>query len=394
LIPRINLPQRMIHIMYMCLLVKTINRVGHEVGDWTMKIISFDARHGTMKLVPEDVDDLWVLYNVIRPDDIVHARTTREVKREEEGARPGEGKRVSMHLGLKVNKVSFQVENDRLRVGGFIIEAPEKYGLLGSHHTINVDLNQDLTLIKEEWPKYDIERIRRATQDRGPPIIVVALDDDEGAVAILRQHGVSIQGEIRARLPGKLEPDKREGAVNQYYAALLRVLEEVWRRNDGLIAIVGPGFWKESFASYMRDRRAEMSGSISTIGLVSSGGAAGVEEALRSGVLSKIALRSRIIAETELVDRVMARLGSQRGDVSYGLDAVEKAISFGAVEELLVLDRFLRESGDEERRRVEDRMREAEGMGGKVSIISSEHEAGRKLMGLGGIAALLRFRVE
>ena len=359
-----------------------------------MKIVSYDVRHGTMRLVPEDVDDLWTLYNVIRPEDIVYARTTREVKRDDEGARPAEGKRVSMTLGLKANRVSFQSENDRLRIGGCITEAPEKYGLLGSHHTINLELNQELTLIKQEWPNYDLERVKKATQDRGPTIIVVALDDDEGAVALLRQHGVSVQGEIRARLPGKLESDRREGAVNQYYTALLQVLEEVWTKTHGLIAIVGPGFWKENFARYIRDRRPEMEESIVTVAMASCGGTAGVDEALRSGVLSKVAERSRVIVETELVDKVMARLGGQLGNVSYGLDGVGKAISFGAVEELLVADRFLRESGDEERRRVEDLMREAERMGGKVSIISGEHEAGRKLIGLGGIAALLRFRVE
>jgi protein pelota len=359
-----------------------------------MKIVSYDARHGTMRLVPEDVDDLWTLYNVIRPEDMVYARTTREVRRDDEGARPAEGRRVSMNVGLKVNKVSFQSESDRLRIGGYIIEAPEKYGLLGSHHTINLELSQELTLIKREWPNYDLERVKKATQDRGPAIIVVALDDDEGAVALLRQHGVSVQGEVRVRLPGKLESDRREGAVNQYYAALLKILEDVWTKTHGLIAILGPGFWKENFARYTRDRRPEIGESISTIGMVSSGGTAGVEEALRSGVLSKVAEKSRIIAETELVEKVMARLGSSRGNVSYGLDGVGKAISFGAVEELLVVDRFLRESGDDGRRRIEDLMREAERMSGKVSIISGEHEAGWELMGLGGIAALLRFRVE
>jgi len=359
-----------------------------------MKIVSYDARHGTMRLVPEDVDDLWTLYNIIRPEDTVYARTTREVKRDEEGARPAEGRRVSMSIGLKVNKVFLQPESDRLRIGGYITEAPEKYGLLSSHHTISLELNQELTLIKQEWPNYDLERVKKATLDPGPAIIVVALDDEEGAVALLRQHGISVQGEVRARLPGKLESDKREGAVNQYYAVLLKILAEVWTKTHGLIAIVGPGFWKENLARYIRDRRPEIGESISTVGMVSSGGTAGVEEALRSGVLSKVAERSRVIAETELVDKVMARLGSSRGDVSYALDGVGKAVGFGAVEELLIVDRFLRESEDEKRRRVEDLMREAERMGGKVSIISGEHEAGRELMGLGGIAALLRFRVE
>lgn len=360
-----------------------------------MKIVSYDARHGVMKVVPDDVDDLWTLYNVIRQEDIVNARTTREVNvRNNEESRATEGRRVTLSVGLKVKKVTFQSVSDRLRVGGFVTEAPEKYGLLGKHHTINLGMNQEFTLTKLEWQKYDLERVKRATEERGQTIIVVGIDDDGGAVAILRQHGTVVKGEIRARLPGKLEFKKREGAVNQYYAALFNILEEVWLQTRGLIAIVGPGFWKETFARYVRDHGSDIGESIVTVAMASSGGVSGIEEALRSGVLRKVAEKSRVITETELVDKVLARLGGQWGDVSYGLDGAKKAIGFGAVEELLVLDKFLREFEDEARRSVEGMMREVEKMGGKVSIISGEHEGGRKLLGLGGVAALLRFRIE
>ena len=36
----------------------------------------------------------------------------------------------------------------------------------------------------------------------------------------------------------------------------------------------------------------------------------------------------------------------------------------------------------------------AEKMRGRVMIINSEHEAGAKLLGLGGIAALLRYAID
>jgi protein pelota len=39
-------------------------------------------------------------------------------------------------------------------------------------------------------------------------------------------------------------------------------------------------------------------------------------------------------------------------------------------------------------------MREVENKGGRVIIISTEHEAGTKLNSLGGIAALLRFYIN
>ena len=51
----------------------------------------------------------------------------------------------------------------------------------------------------------------------------------------------------------------------------------------------------------------------------------------------------------------------------------------------------LREAEEEERRSLEKLMNKVEGKGGQITIISTEHEAGMKLLSVGGIAALLRF---
>ncbi len=42
---------------------------------------------------------------------------------------------------------------------------------------------------------------------------------------------------------------------------------------------------------------------------------------------------------------------------------------------------------------MERLMREVEERSGKVVVISVEHEAGQKLLGLGGVGALLRFPI-
>jgi len=55
---------------------------------------------------------------------------------------------------------------------------------------------------------------------------------------------------------------------------------------------------------------------------------------------------------------------------------------------------LLRESSDEKRLELEKIMREAEEKSGQITVVSTEHEAGHKLDGLGGIAALLRFQIS
>jgi protein pelota len=86
-------------------------------------------------------------------------------------------------------------------------------------------------------------------------------------------------------------------------------------------------------------------------------------------------------------------LGRGTSDVTYGLAEVEKAVAFGAVEKLFLTDVTLREASDEKRLVIEGLMRQVEEKGGEIMVVSTEHEAGAKLISLGGIAALLRFPI-
>jgi protein pelota len=64
------------------------------------------------------------------------------------------------------------------------------------------------------------------------------------------------------------------------------------------------------------------------------------------------------------------------------------------VDTLVVADHVIREAEDEERSRIESIMRKVEERGGKVTLVSSEQEAGKMLQSLGGLAALLRYRLH
>ncbi|KYH39023.1 MAG: mRNA surveillance protein Pelota [Candidatus Hecatellales archaeon B24] len=355
-----------------------------------MKILSLDLKHGFARLLVETPDDLWHLYNVISPGDVVYARTSRELKSRGEAARPGQSRRVSMTLGVKVKNVEFGGRG--LRILGVVVEAPERYeGILGSHHTLNIPLNSVLRLVKEEWPGYQVERLRRASEAEGKPVVIVALDDEEACVALVGGFKVDVKLELRVRLPGKREPEKRGEALKKYFSELLHALQEVLREVKAPVAVVGPGFVKEEFLRYAAGRLKGVSLQAFT---VSSGGLSGVREAVRSGILLKFARESRLLEEAKLVEEFLAELSSDRELATYGLEAVEKAAQYGAVERLLVVDRLLREAEIEERRKIEEVIRLVENKGGKVTILAGEHEGGEKIMGLGGIAAILRFKTD
>jgi protein pelota len=91
--------------------------------------------------------------------------------------------------------------------------------------------------------------------------------------------------------------------------------------------------------------------------------------------------------ETQLVERVLEAIATNR-PCAYGRKEVEQAIEAGAVETLLVSDSVVRDLA------VERMMHDAEAARGHVVLVSPHHEAGARLEGLGGVAALLRFPIR
>jgi len=358
-----------------------------------LKILEKRLKKGFVKVVPESLDDLWHLYNIIYPGDEVYARTTRVVKVEELYARPKEGRRVSVFLGVRVEKVFWDKSLNRLRVHGVIFEVPEDIGGRGTHHTLNVVIDKPLTIVKTQWLKHQEDRLDRASQVEAPLVTVMSIDDEEYCVAILRQYGVEVKAEKRTRLPGKLEADKRDEAIKSFFKSALQALQETWTNVRSPVVILGPGFVKNDFAKYVREKAADIADAIADVKGVNSAGLAGIQEALRSGVLAKTLKNIRIAEETRLVEELLEKLGRSTTDVTYGMSEVSRATEYGAVERLLIADTMLREASDQDRTIMESVMRNAEAKGGQVTVISTEHEAGAKLQGLGGVAALLRFAI-
>jgi len=356
-----------------------------------LKILVKDVKHGVMKLQLQNIDDLWVLYNVAQKGDRVLGRTTREVK-STETARPS-SRRVTVTLGVTVQKVYFDRDLDRLRIHGIVFEAPEEVRVTGSHHTLSVGPEDVVTILKDRWPKHHIQRVEKAVVAE-EPIIILALDSEEASVAVLRSFGLDFKGEVRSRLPGKAEAEKRQAAMNDYFRRIQVLLGAVCADSLGPVLIVGPGFTKDHFAKELKSEPKHLGSRIVGVKAVGSGGIAGVHEAIRVGAINKVRRDSRALQEIELVNEALKRLGSSSGDVSYGLDRVTADTDLGAVDTLLVADQVIREAEDNERSRIEATMRTVEERGGKVALVSSEQEAGKMLLSLGGVAALLRYRVH
>jgi protein pelota len=356
-----------------------------------VKITEKNLARGFVKVVPDSVDDLWHLYNVIYKGDEVYAYSSRAIKSDQEYSRPKSGERVSAFMGVAVESVSWDKFLGKLRVHGLICHAPEIIPT-GAHHTLNISLNHPVTIVKKEWPKHIIDRLTRASETE-KPLLIVAIDDEGFAIAETKQYGVDIKVEEYVKLPGKLEAEKRSAVTKDYFNRALCSLTQLWAFHHNLIVIVGVGFVKSDFARYVTDNAGDLATAVVDVKSINNGGISGIYEALRSGVLLKAAAQLRIVDETETMEEVMKRLGKGEATITYGLAEVENAAKMSAVEKLIIADTMLRESEEEQRLHLEELMRAVEQRRGSVAVVSTEHEAGAKLLALGGIVALLRFPV-
>ena len=115
----------------------------------------------------------------------------------------------------------------------------------------------------------------------------------------------------------------------------------------------------------------------------------GVNEVLKSGAVSRVTEGSRLEFETRIFERFLRELSTNE-KATYGLNEVKGAIKSGAADIVLVTDRILREN----RMSAGSLLKDAENMGASIAIISTAHDSGRQLQGLGGYAAILRYSID
>ena len=352
----------------------------HLSGRNTMKLLHQDSRTNEIKLLPESIDDLWHLYNLLEVDDMVFATTYRRKEDKGDKLRPERTEKVRMRLGVRVKKVEFHESEDRLRILGSIESGPQD---IGQHHTLMVGPGDDITITKPQWRDVHFDRIKRAVEASDKPkAIFVAIEDTEAVIAAARDYGLKEMATITRNPDGKMYDSKP--SEDEFIDDVVGKIGS--STSNQPLVILGPGFTKEALARKVREKNPELADLIVVLS-TGQAGMAGIHEAMKRGLGGKAVEESRVARETQAVERLFAAIGSD-GMFSYGKSSVKTAAEAGAVELLLVVDTLVRDV------EVENLLKAVEQARGDFMIVSSLHEAGRRLESLGGIAALLRYRIE
>ncbi len=348
-----------------------------------MKLIKKDLKHGVIIVEIVSLDDLWYVSQVVDAHDVVKGKTSRKVKLGEDTSKVV---KKTYTLEIETEKLEFGMEC--LRVLGKVVSETEDIPK-GSYQSITIEIGSIITIIKKEWLQFQVDRIEEATRDI-PKVLLVVADRGEAAFGVLRQFGVETLSEISGAVAKKLmSEDIRE----DFFGLIAKEIVDYDNRLTPEYIVVGsPAFWKDEILKRVEKINPKVSKKM-VLATTSSVGKSGLQELVSRDEVRKVLQQERVIREAKVVEEVLKEI-QKDGPVAYGMKAVESAAMAGAVKELIVAEELLRKSREENTfEPLELIMKTVEQTKGSVMIISSEHDAGKQLSGLGGIAALLRYKL-
>lgn len=344
-----------------------------------MIILKKDMKHGNVVVQAQSLDDLWYLGQMIGKGDSVTGKTTRKVKM---GSAEEAVKKVYT-LSILVEDVEFK--NQALRINGTTIE-PKEDVPKGAHHTISAEPGDTLTISKGKWPKYQLDRLQQATEIQLKALIVI-FDRESALLARLKTSGYEVVTELKGKVKRK---DYETAPGPNFYKELISAIREYNERNNpDKILLASPAFWNEELMNELEsDPKTESFKGKIVPATCSSVSQNAIDEVLKRPEMETVLASAMAAKELKIIDEIMTAIAKD-GKVAYGQKEVENAVDAGAVEKLAITDSRVYEG-----KNSEELMKKAEEAGAKVLIINSKNEAGLKLDALGGIAAILRYKIS
>ncbi|KAF2196582.1 hypothetical protein GQ43DRAFT_459040 [Delitschia confertaspora ATCC 74209] len=383
-----------------------------------------DQKHGSgfARLLPEEPEDMWHAYNLIQPTDILTARAYRRVTNEY-GSGSVSSTRVPVDLTILVESTDFDVASGQLHVSGKVA-AENTVVKLGAYHTLDLELQRYFKLEKGDgWDSVALEMLREACDtERKAELWAVVMGEGIANICLITEHQTILRQRVEVAVPKKRKGglDGHEKGMQKFFSTtldtLLRYLDlsssstntSANSDKDKTVPLLlaSPGFVATAFLQYIKTTATNANNKPLLALLPSILVAHSSSPHLHSltEVLSSPAIMSKLsdtkyARETALMDTFYTLLRKDDGRAWYGPREVEHAVDRGAVGRgggvLLISNALFRAQSVEERKRwvaLVDRVREDGG--GEVRVLSSLHESGRRLEGLGGVAAILTFPIE
>lgn len=355
-----------------------------------MKIPFKDFKKGEVKIEVTSLNDLWYLSTIIEQGDLVAGKTFRKIKLGGEDDRSSKIVKKPVYLSIEVEKIEFHKFSNSLRVSGKIVEGTDDVPK-GSYHTFDLNLGSKIRIEKEQWLNYQKQKLEEATKEKLSKILIVVMDRSEATFALLKQYGYDILLNLSGNVQKK---DIDEKIKSNFYLDISKQIDEFVKRHSiEKIIIASSAFWKEYLLDTIKKNYSELVSKIN-LATCNNTGKNGIDEVLKRNEVKTILMEDKAAREIILVEELLQEIS--KGDKAvYGLDETKQAAVVGAVLKLLVADDLITKMREEETyEKLDNIMKMVDLTNGGVFIISTDHEGGKKLSGIGGIGAILRYKLN
>ncbi len=306
---------------------------------------------GSVTLVPEETEDMWHIYNLIAVGDYIRASTIRKVT-QESSTGSTTSNRIRTTLTIQVEDIDFDTAAGMLRLKGRNV-AENAHVKMGAYHTIDVEANRKVTIIKAEWDSVALERIELATDPtKHADLAAVVMQEGLANVCLVTSCMTIVRAKIDVAIPRK-----RKGSVTQHEKALQRfhdtVLQAVLRHVNfdvvKAVIVASPGFVKDQFLEYMRQHAVKHDVKVlieNKSKFLAVHASSGFKHSLRE-VLQDPAIQARLqdtkaAEEVRALDSFYRTLTNDPLKAFYGEKHVFRAAEAQAIEILLISDKLFR----------------------------------------------------
>lgn len=255
-----------------------------------------------------DSEDLYHLYNLIQPEDLVRASTVRRIQ-SESNTGSIESRRMRLQLTLSVTKIDFEMAagtsmsssmppssddsasepgsatstpmsslvlgeagpapslsgatqgEPTLHISGRVAEENE-HVRTGSFHTLDIELHRSLSITKERWDQHHLDILNESGEAGNTAEVgAVILGEGRAIVCLLTNHMTIVRQRIQVALPrkragaGYASAQASSGKVkltdrfqSQVYEAVLKLLSLPEMR---VVLLASPAFYKDVMYDFL-----------------------------------------------------------------------------------------------------------------------------------------------
>jgi mRNA surveillance protein pelota len=332
-----------------------------------------------VKVVVETADDLWFLHTLIDKGDRCTGDSEYKYKVGGNDAK-AQIVRKRVWVALAVDKTEFSASTGHLRIGGKVTDGSEEVPR-GSLHSLDISEGSRLSIEKERWLDYQLEKLEEALHSTRINTLLVLFDRETAIFALLKPNGYEMLLTLKGDVPRK---GVDEGKIHSFYKDIAKHLEDFSSRFGIDTAIAAsPSFWKEYLEKELGDVKKKVI--FTTVSTVDE---TAISEILKRPELEQALKSQRATRELKIIDTALAALAKDK--LVYGVPDLLAAISEGNLGEVIVSEHtIMRKKADDTFDDLEMLLRAAADVKAKVHLLSTD--AADKIDGFGGIVGIKRW---